>query len=288
MAEQSLVLQTGAEPFPGYRLKNLLGRGGYAEVWEATTGDGSSVALKFSRCDDANCASNEIRAIQQVKAIRHPYLINIHQVWTAPGYVVFAMELAEGSLMDLLYAHYEEYGGPLQPDDVCVYLGQAAEAIDYLNSQVHVVDGKRVSIQHGDIKPSNILLFGDTVKLADFGLSVTMSSNRLNRRPFGTVHFAASEVFQGFLTSQSDQFALAVSYCLLRGGRLPFNDSPPSFRVPYTRPDPDLTMLPENERPIIARALSSNPSFRWPSCQTMLGALTRLHHRRLAEPMLAR
>src|SRR5262245_46040535 len=230
------------------------------------------------RSDDPISAAKELRAIQAMKAIRHPNLIRIDQVWSVPGYVVFSMELADGSLMDLLYAYYEEYGTPIVPERVCQYLLQAAVAIDFLNAHVHELDGQRIAFQHGDLKPSNLLLFGDAVKLADFGLAVPMPTSRINRNPSGTVQFAATEVFQGALTDTSDQFALAVTYCLLRGGQLPYTDSPPSFRVPYTRPIPDLGMLPEAERHIIARGLASSPSSRWPSCRAMIEALSRIHN----------
>lgn len=276
--EQSLTLQSGAEPFPGYTLNHILGRGGYAEVWQATTANGGTVALKFMHSDDPVSAAKELRAIQSMKAIRHPNLVRIDQVWSVPGHVVFSMELADGSLMDLLYAYYEEYGGPITPEHVCPYLAQAAVAIDFLNAHVHNLDGQIVAFQHGDIKPSNLLLFGDTVKLADFGLAIPMTGSRISRAPSGTVQFAATEVFQGALTDQTDQFAFAVTYCLLRGGQLPYTDSPPSFRVPYTRPAPDLTMLPEAERHVIARALSTSPSGRWPSCRAMIEALARLNN----------
>ncbi len=281
--EQSLALQCGAEPFPGYKLNHILGRGGYAEVWHSSTANGGTVALKFMRSDDPVSAAKELRAIQSMKSIRHPNLIRIDQVWSVPGYVVFSMELADGSLMDLLYAYYEEYGTPIVPERVCQYLSQSAVAIDFLNAHVHELDGQRVAFQHGDLKPSNLLLFGDTVKLADFGLAVPMNSSRVSRNPSGTVQFASTEVFQGSLTDQSDQFALAVTYCLLRGGQLPYTDSPPSFRVPYTRPIPDLGMLPEAERHIVARGLAASPSARWPTCRAMIEALSRIHNVSMTE-----
>jgi serine/threonine-protein kinase len=273
---ESLALQAGAEPFPGYRLLHILGQGGYAEVWAAEH-EGSRVALKFMHNRDPVVAAKEVRAIQSMKEIRHPYLVRIDQVWSLPGHVVFSMELAEGSLMDLLYAYYAEFHGPMEPGPLCRYMAQAAEAIDFLNARHHVVDGNRLGFQHGDIKPSNILVFGDTVKLADFGLAVPMSVPRVNRAPCGTVHFAAPEVFQGCLTDRSDQYSLAVSYCLLRGGRLPFTDSPPSFREAYVRPAPDLTMLPDAERPAIARALSLVPQDRWVNCLALVDNLARIH-----------
>jgi serine/threonine protein kinase, bacterial len=283
----SVDLPVGAEPFPGYRLLYPLGRGGFAQVWAAEH-QGNKIALKFMESRDPIMASQEVRAIQSMRQLEHPHLIRIDQVWSAAGHVVFSMELAEGSLMDLLYAYYAEYAGPILPEPLCRYMAQAAEGIDFLNSRHHKVDGKRLGFQHADIKPANILLFGETVKIADFGLAVPMSSPRLQRTACGTIHFAAAEVFQGFLTDRSDQYSLAVTYCLLRGGRIPFADSPNSFRDSYVRPSPDLSMLPTEERPIIARALSPVAQDRWPNCVAMVDALARIHNVDLMDCALAR
>ena len=111
----SWSLEPGAEPFPGYRLLHILGRGGFAEVWAADY-NGSRVALKFMHSRDPMVAANEVRAIQQMKQIRHHYLLRIDQVWSLPGYVVFSMELADGSLMDMLHVYYAEFGGPIFPE----------------------------------------------------------------------------------------------------------------------------------------------------------------------------
>jgi serine/threonine protein kinase len=190
--------------------------------------------------------------------------------------------------MDLLYAYHDEFGGPIPPEPLCRYMAQAAEAIDFLNARHHLADNSRLGFQHGDIKPSNMLVFGNTVKLADFGLAVPMSMPRVNRTPCGTVAFAAAEVFQGWLTDRSDQYSLAVSYCLLRGGSMPFKDSPTSFNDAYTRPLPDLTMLPEAERPTIARALSPVAQDRWVNCLAMVDTLARIHNVNLMDLTVSR
>jgi serine/threonine protein kinase len=238
-------MQVGTEPVPGYRLQNLVGQGGFAEVWEASVPEGPPVALKFMYAVESSHAAVEVRALQSMQRLYHPNLLRTHQIWSLSGHIVISMDLADGSLQDLLFACLDEYGTPLPADQVCTYLVQAAEGIDFLNQHQHMHDGKRVGYQHGDIKPSNILIFGDVVKLADFGLAVPMAQSRSNRLPFGTAQFAAAEIFQGSLSDQSDQYSLAVSYCLLRGGRVPFTDSPRSFSIPYTRPTPDLSMVAE-------------------------------------------
>src|SRR5437016_2261839 len=125
-----IPLQAGDEPFPGYHLRELRGRGGYAQVWSAEAADGSWMALKFLSGLDAKASPREIRAIQTVRQLRHPNLIQVQQVWTYKSYIVVSMELAEGSLLDLLEAHQTEFGKPVPAQQVCFYLSQAAEALD--------------------------------------------------------------------------------------------------------------------------------------------------------------
>jgi serine/threonine protein kinase len=183
------------------------------------------------------------------------------------------MELAEGSLLDLLEAYYSEFHTPIAPDQVCRYLAQVGDTLDFLNARQHSVDGRRVSFQHCDIKPSNLLLFGETVKVSDFGLASPTSSMLKFHRRAGTLDYAAPEVFQGRLSDWTDQYSLAVTYCMLRGGRLPFTDTPPKFDPEYVRPTPDLSMLEARERPIVARALAPIPQNRWPSSLELVTAL---------------
>jgi serine/threonine protein kinase len=268
-------LRIDKEICPGFRLNRLRGKGGFGSVWEAKTPEGKLVALKFLPCGDNTSASQEVRSIQAVRQLRHPNLIRIEQVWCHRGYVVITMELADGSLLDLLEAYKTEFGTPLVPHDICYYLSQVAQALDYLNTRQHMIEGQQVAIQHGDIKPTNLLLYGEKVKLSDFGLaSVTSSTLKLHRRA-GTLDYSAPEILQGRLSDWSDQFALAVTYCHLRGGVLPFRDTPGSFKRDYVRPAPDLSMLSSKEQPIIARALSPIPQDRWPSCTHLMNLLKK-------------
>jgi serine/threonine protein kinase, bacterial len=272
----AVPLYSGMEPYPGYRLRQVLGRGGFAEVWEAETPSGGTVALKFMPANDSLAAAKEIRSIQAIRNLEHTNLIRIEQVWCHLGYIIIAMELADGSLLDLLDAYLTEFRTPIIGEQVCMYLSQAAEGLDFLNSRQHMLDGRKVSFQHCDIKPSNLLLFGDTVKVADFGLAAPTASALKAHRRAGTLNFTAPEVFQSRLSDWTDQYSLAVSYCELRGGRLPFSDTPTTFVKGYTRPHPNLSMLPEIEWPIVLRALSPVPQDRWPNCREFIARLTKV------------
>lgn len=270
-------LQVGAEPYPGYRLRQVLGKGGYGEVWEAESADGPNVALKFMPFSDSMAASRELRAIQNIRQLEHPHLIRIDKVWSQPGYLVVAMELAEGSLADLYVTHFAEFGTPLEQAYACLLLSHAASALDFMNKRQHNRDGNLVAYQHCDVKPSNMLLVGDVVKMCDFGLSSPTSSRDQAHRKAGTTDYASPEVFEGRLSARSDQYSLAICYCELRGGRFPYPKID-SFRGswPRRRPEADLSMLSPAEQPIIARALLRHPQSRWSSCSELISELTKV------------
>jgi serine/threonine protein kinase len=259
-------LSVGSVPFPGYRLRQLISRGGFGEVWEAETEEGQTLALKFLPTQNATSTSREIRAIQNIRQLTHPNLVRIDQVWTHLGYIIVAMELAEGSLLDLLDAYQSEFQAPVAPEEIACHLTQVATALDFLNARQHPLDGRRVAYQHCDIKPSNVLLFGDTAKLCDFGLSSPTSAMLRTHSRAGTLDYAAPEVFQGRLSERTDQYALAVTYYQLRTGELPFADTPATFVPTYSRPAPDLSHIPKGEQGIVARALAPVPQDRWPTC----------------------
>jgi formylglycine-generating enzyme required for sulfatase activity len=88
-----------------------------------------------------------------------------------------------------------------------------------------------------------------------------------------TPAYAAPEFFYGQATRWSDQYSLAVTYCQLRGGQLPFRGNLFQLMQGHTQNPPDLTMLPERERPAVTRALAKKPAERWASCRTLVEAL---------------
>lgn len=266
-------LEDGVEALPGHRLVRFLGRGGFGEVWEAHAPGGRRVALKFLPGGKGPGTSREVQSIEMVRRLRHPHLVEVYNVWSCPGFVVVAMELAEGSLEDLLAAHLEEFSTPIHAVDLLPLLTQAAEGLDFLNGRRHRLQGRLAGLQHGDVKPANLLLIGDTIKVSDFGLaSPTSGATRPHRRA-GTVPYTAPEVVSGWLSDRADQHALAVTYYRLRTGRLPFPDVPEAFAADYVRPAADLSLLPQAERPAVARALAVTPQDRWPSCADLMDHL---------------
>jgi formylglycine-generating enzyme required for sulfatase activity len=75
------------------------------------------------------------------------------------------------------------------------------------------------------------------------------------------------------VSKQSDQYCLAASYCQLRSSRLPFAGKPLEVMAGHLTQPPDLTILPAEEREIVARALAKQPHDRWPSCRAFVQEL---------------
>jgi len=150
--------------------------------------------------------------------------------------------------------------------------------LDFLNSRRHVRDGRRVGFQHGDIKPNNILLLNGNAKLADYGLATPTHGPQTPCPRHGTREYAPPEVFAGYLTDTSDQFSLAVTYCVLRTGRFPF-PPPPGTDMPksHIRPVADVGGLLSEEQAWVMKALSPVPQDRFATCVELANGLLQVH-----------
>jgi serine/threonine protein kinase len=244
-------------------------------VWEAIDPEGHRIAVKFMDGRASGASIGETRILQAVQKLRHPNLLRIDAVWSIPGYIVIAMELADGSLFDLLDIYQREYKRPLAAELTVNYLRQAASALDFLNAQRHTYERRQVGFLHRDVKPSNLLLVGEKVKLADFGMCIPFGGLSVQCTRAGTPDFAAPEVHRGALSESSDQYSLAVTYYYLRTGKLPFPAPPPAFEraYSYNRPPPDVSGVPPGEQVVLERALHLEPQLRWPSCTGLMDAL---------------
>ena len=255
-------LQAGFEPIPGYKLVERLGAGGFGEVWKAIAPGEFPVALKFVRLD-GKAGEIERRSLDVMRDVRHAHLLSVFGTWQQGDLLIIATELADRTLLE---RHEEavtagEQGIPRQ--ELLEYMAEAAKGIDFLNEPG---TSGRPKIQHRDIKPQNLLLSGGSVKVGDFGLARSFQFDATGHTGSLTLAYAAPEFLDGKTSSRSDQYSLAVTYCFLRSGRLPFEGTEVQIIDGHRKQQPDLSMLPEVERPIVARALSKKPKDRWSSC----------------------
>ncbi len=263
------------EPVPGYRLLEPLGRGGFGEVWKCEAPGGLLKAIKFVRgsddLDTSAPAEEELRAIQHVKSIRHPFILSMERVEIVGDELVIVFELADRSLADLLGAERQAGRPGIARDELLAYLREAAEALDVM----HVRHG----LQHLDVKPQNLFLVSNHVKVGDFGL-VQSVSGTAGGLALGAITplYASPEVFQGKISPHADQYSLALVYQELLTGILPFQGrNSRQLLMLHLQAEPNLQPLPEVDRAVLARALAKDPAARFPSCTDFVLALIAGH-----------
>jgi serine/threonine protein kinase len=99
-----------------------------------------------------------------------------------------------------------EAGRPGIPRDILLgFLDDAAVGLDHLI--------EKHNLQHLDVKPRNLFMVADRVKVADFGLVKQLERSSSSGLMGGvTPIYAAPETFQNKISKHSDQYSLAVVY----------------------------------------------------------------------------
>ncbi|CAN5355985.1 hypothetical protein BH11PLA2_BH11PLA2_19880 [soil metagenome] len=259
-------------PLEGYTLLERLGRGGFGEVWKAEAPGGLMKAIKFvfgdldSDEEDARPARQEEKALKRVKNIRHPYVLSLERYDNMDGQLVIVMELADRNLWDR-FRECHALGMPGIPrEELMKYMEETAEALDLMNNHYH--------IQHLDIKPQNLFLVFNHVKVGDFGLAKVLEGVRGTITGGVTPVYAGPETFNGDVSRFTDQYSLAIVFQEMLCGRRPFNGSNTKQLVmQHLTGVPDLEPLPVGDRAVIGRGLAKEPEQRWPSCSEMVRAL---------------
>jgi serine/threonine protein kinase len=269
------MLEASSQPIPGHWLTQRLGVGAFGEVWEARDSDGKLVALKFIDCrsNSPSLLSSEIRIFRGLSELHHTQFIHMHGVHATSQHIVLSMERADGNLEDLRQLYQDETGKNIPSDHLLDLLEQVAVGLDFLAElKLPGVNPSSRGLQHCDIKPSNLLLIGDHVKIADFGLCAGTSWQTHRKGWRGTPPFAAPELFTGHAAVGTDQYALCITFLKLCAGDRPFFHPVPADGPPIGLPV-DLTKLRERELPVVSRALHPQPGQRWPNCQAFIKAL---------------
>src|SRR6266545_3745440 len=260
-------------PLKGYRLIERLGRGGFGEVWKVEAPGGLLKAAKFVFGDlnaiddeDSRPAEQEAKALERVKGIRHPYILSLEQFRIIDGQLIIVMELADRNLWDR-FRECRGQGLPGIPrDELMRYMEEVAEALDLMNNYYQ--------IQHLDVKPQNLFLVFNHIKVADFGLAKVLEGVKATVTGGVTPVYAAPETFEGWISRYSDQYSLAIVFQELLTGSRPFNGTNTrQLLMQHINGTPDLNPLPLADRPSIGRALAKKPDDRWPSCTELVRAL---------------
>jgi serine/threonine protein kinase len=230
---------------------------------------------------EAGPAVEELKAIQHIKSLRHPFLLSMERVELIGSELVIVMELADKSLVDV-FKEYRAAGATGIPrDELLRYLHEAADVLDLMNL--------RHGLQHLDIKPANLFLVSNHIKVADFGLVRSLSDRESadgGRLSGGiTALYAAPEMFRNAISPTCDQYSLAIVYQELLTGVRPFNGkNARQLLLQHSTAEPNLLPLPEGDWAAVARALSKDPQERFPTCMDFVDQDIRRCLRALAFP----
>ncbi|NOT47894.1 MAG: serine/threonine protein kinase, partial [Acidobacteria bacterium] len=145
-----------------YRLVELLGRGGMAEVFRAKDARlDRSVAIKFLNSEFRKDPERMRRFNQEaraVSALNHPNIIVIHDVGENEGIQFIVTEFVDG---ETLTARINRGSMTLNESvEIAIQIASALAA------------SHKAGIVHRDIKPDNVMIRRDgVVKVLDFGLA---------------------------------------------------------------------------------------------------------------------
>ena len=211
--------EAGPPHFPGYEVRELLGRGGMGIVYRAWHRRlNRHVALKmllagaYARPEERE---RFLREAEAVAGLRHPNIVQVYDVGDLDGRPYFTMEFVEGGSLAQRLA-----GTPMPAGEAAALVATLAEAVQAAH------DG---GIVHRDLKPANVLLTADgTPKVTDFGLARRLDGGAgltQSGAPLGTPSYMAPEQAQGksdTVGPAADVYALGAILYEMLTGRPPF------------------------------------------------------------------
>ena len=262
---------------PDFEILHQIGSGAFGHVWLARNRTTSALrAIKVITAESGTnpMASREISSLTYLEEnlkTKHPNLVEIFHVGQTESHLFYVMEPAD-NLSEQPITADSPYSpatlesrlafGPLESDIAMQFAEELLAALACLYD---------AGMVHRDVKPSNCLIIGGSLKLADFGL-LTPSSPLLSC--VGTRQYMPPD---GHMDAQADVYAAGlVIYEMITG--LPAERYPSSgLRGKSFTSDPSLAILNR----LVLTACSANRSERFSSAKAMRAAL---HQMQAAEP----
>jgi eukaryotic-like serine/threonine-protein kinase len=247
------------------------------EVYRAwDTRLGRTVAVKILRPDKVGSRERFQREARVISRLSHPHICSLYDVGEQNGTSFLVMDYLEGqTLADRL-------------DDGAIPLAQAlrygVEMCDALG------EAHRHGVIHRDVKPGNVMLTRDGVKLLDFGLAKlrqaeaddgaqeTMETLHLTQEGviLGTVSYMSPEQLEGRkVDARTDLFAVGAVLYEMVTGRRPFaGESRASVTAAILTSDPTpmstlQPVTPPTLERVVSRCLAKNPDDRWQTARDL-------------------
>jgi serine/threonine protein kinase len=262
---------------PKFEVRDLLGRGGFAEVYEVHDRQlHRRLAVKVLRPDLAWTQGMLQRFEKEARALAslsHPNILPIHFVGDRGGLVYYAMPYVEGvSLGDILRNE-----GPIDPDRAVQLIRPILQALAHAHEKGMI---------HRDLKPDNIILDKQSGRplLVDFGIVKQAGDGpgtTLTGFVVGTPTYMSPEqaLGQANIDHRSDIYAIGGVLFHLVTGAPPFGGDTSQEVIgrhighPVPNPNAVNARVPVWLSDVIAIALAKRPEDRFQSATEMADAL---------------
>ena len=221
-------------PLQSFTVQRTLGHGSSGAVFEVSQSDSKqNFALKTIRrkrsgssdAPDYDAFKNEVRIM---KSLRHPHIVQLLDSYVEPERYLLLLDVADMDLARYLRtADKLPLEGPLFLERSRVLLrgmSSLAAGLKAIHS-TSLTDDDRFTIAHCDLKPANILIFNNSFRIADFGVSKMMPRfGPLTIKDMQvTPEYAAPETIKSrSLSRASDIFSLGcvfleiLTFCMAR------------------------------------------------------------------------
>jgi serine/threonine-protein kinase len=259
----------------GYRVRDRIGEGGVAGVYEVVHDQlGSVHALKVLEIVSPTAGRRLLQEGRLQASVRHANLVAVHDLVTVDGRPALVLEHVDGPTLEAWLS---------------VHRPSVPRALELFRGVVAGVQAMHdAGLMHLDLKPANVLLarIGDELvpKVTDLGLArVVDETQELELAPGpwdGTPAYMAPEQFKsGLVDERADLFALGcVLYELVTGRRafegtdiLAIAEAAAAGR--YTPPEQLVPDLPPAVGAAIRGCLVPDRAMRVPSCAHLVALL---------------
>lgn len=199
-----------------YEILEKIGSGGMAEVFKGKDHKLNRLVavkvLKDEFVEDRNFVRKFKEEAQAAAALAHPNIVNVYDVGDEQNVKYIVMELVEG----ITLKNYIERKGRLTVKEATSIAIQVSAGLEIAHNN-HIV--------HRDIKPQNIIISKEgKVKVTDFGIAKSVSSNTNTSDAMGSVHYTSPEQARGgYSDAKSDIYSLGIVLYEMVTGRVPFD-----------------------------------------------------------------
>jgi serine/threonine-protein kinase len=250
--------------FVGYRIEELIGRGGMGVVYRAyDLRLKRTIALKLVAPElalDEHFRERFARETELAMALEHPNVIPIYDAGDVDGRLYLAMRLVEGP--DLRGILRRE--GALPAERAHAICAQVASALDAAHAK---------GLVHRDVKPSNVLVDADDhVYVADLGVGRRLEEVGEDRSVGTPAYLPPEEIEGGPVDGRADVYSLGCLFYECLTGEPPFRrDSPLALAWAHLEEEPMPSSarrdgLPQAIDAVLGKALAKSPDDRYATC----------------------